>query len=106
MVAFKDMGRAISKIKHPFRDFNLESRAHKIISQPTPKLAPKHAKDEIQLKKIREGRHEQKLACFSWLIFIISEFPEAFEESLKKNEALDHHLKNVFVVSHDVSKWF
>ncbi|CAG9766726.1 unnamed protein product [Ceutorhynchus assimilis] len=78
------MGRAISKIKHPFRDFNVESRAQKVISQPTPKPAPKHLKDALDLKRMKEA------------------FPEVFEESLKKNETLDKHLKDVFVTRTDV----
>ncbi|KAL1491870.1 hypothetical protein ABEB36_012399 [Hypothenemus hampei] len=77
------MGRAISKIKNPLRDFNLENRAHKLISKPDKQAAPKHPKDQEDLNRIKK------------------EYNASFQESLKKNETLDKHLKDVFVVSHD-----
>ncbi|XP_056631879.1 protein NDUFAF4 homolog isoform X2 [Diorhabda sublineata] len=77
------MGKVFSSIKNPFKNFNLESRAHKVISQPKPIPAPRHKRDQ--------ETYEQ----------MIQEYPKAFEESLKKNEKLDKHLKNVFVVSQD-----
>ncbi|ERL92033.1 protein NDUFAF4 homolog [Dendroctonus ponderosae] len=78
------MGLMISKLKHPFRDFNLESRAHKFISLPDKKPAPRHVKDELDLQRMKK------------------DYPEVFEESLKKNEVLDRHLKDVYVQSTDI----
>lgn len=77
------MGKIISKVKHPFRNFNLESRAHKVIGATKPKPAPRHLKDELDLKRIKR------------------DYPEMVEEGLKKNLQLDKHLKDVYVVSHD-----
>ncbi|XP_066246178.1 protein NDUFAF4 homolog [Euwallacea similis] len=79
------MGRAISKIKHPFRDFNLESRVHKLIGQTNKRPSPRYEKDEQDVERIKE------------------EFPEDFKASLKKDTVLDSHLKNVYVTSHDIS---
>lgn len=36
-------------------------------------------------------------------LFAFLDYPEVFEESLKKNEVLDRHLKDVYVQSTDVS---
>lgn len=33
---------------------------------------------------------------------MIAEYPEEFQASLRKNEILDKHLKDVYVTSHDV----
>lgn len=48
------MGKVISTIKHPFRNFNVESRAHKLIGQEIKKAAPKFEKDAMDLKRIIE----------------------------------------------------
>ncbi|XP_050315345.1 protein NDUFAF4 homolog [Anthonomus grandis grandis] len=77
------MGRAISKIKHPWRDFNLESRAEKVISNPVKTAAPRHKKDALDLERMKQ------------------EYPEVFAESLRKNETLDKYLKDVYVVSNE-----
>nr|CAI5818634.1 unnamed protein product [Callosobruchus analis] len=78
------MGKIFSSIKHPFRNFNLESRAHKIISQEKPKPAPWHKRDQMEIERL------------------MKEYPEAYEESLQKNEQLDSHLKRVYVTSSNV----
>lgn len=49
------MGKVISRFKHPFRNFNLEERAHKVISQPKPVLAPKHEKDQAYVDRLIKG---------------------------------------------------
>lgn len=33
---------------------------------------------------------------------MFAEYPEEFQASLRKNETLDKHLKDVYVTSHDV----
>lgn len=48
------MGKIMSTIKHPFRNFNVESRAHKLIGQEVKKAAPKFEKDAMDLKRIIE----------------------------------------------------
>ncbi|XP_076258886.1 NADH dehydrogenase [ubiquinone] 1 alpha subcomplex assembly factor 4 [Rhynchophorus ferrugineus] len=78
-----EMGKILSTIKHPFRNFNLESRAHKIIGQSKPIPAPKFEKDELDLQRLQK------------------QYPEVFKEGLRKDEQLDQHLKDVYVVSHD-----
>ncbi|XP_060526200.1 protein NDUFAF4 homolog [Cylas formicarius] len=77
------MGKVLSSIKHPFRNFNLESRAHKVISQPKPKPAPKHTRDQIEIERL------------------IKEYSDVYHASLKKNALLDERLKDVFVVADD-----
>ncbi|KAG5882139.1 hypothetical protein JTB14_005968 [Gonioctena quinquepunctata] len=79
------MGKIYSTIKHPLRNFNLESRAHKIISQPKPIPAPRHEKDQIDIERL------------------MKEYPQVYEGSLKKDEQLDRHLKDIFVTSHDTN---
>ncbi|KAJ8984729.1 hypothetical protein NQ317_004993 [Molorchus minor] len=78
------MGKLLSKVSHPFKNFNLESRAHNIISQPKPTPAPRFQTDEIDLQRL------------------MKEYPEAYKESLTKNEELDKYLKSVYVTSKDV----
>ncbi|XP_018579512.1 protein NDUFAF4 homolog [Anoplophora glabripennis] len=77
------MGKALSLISNPFKNFNLESRAHKVISQPKPVPAPRHKKDQLDFERL------------------MKEYPEAYQESLKKNEQLDKNLRDVYVTSHD-----
>ncbi|XP_023023345.1 NADH dehydrogenase [ubiquinone] 1 alpha subcomplex assembly factor 4 [Leptinotarsa decemlineata] len=77
------MGKIFSTVKHPFRNFNLEYRAHKVISQPKPIPAPLHEKDQIDVERL------------------MKEFPDVYAKSLQKDEKLDKHLKDIFVTSHD-----
>lgn len=49
------MGKAISIMSRPLRDFNLESRAHKVISKEKPTAAPKHKSDELTYERIIKG---------------------------------------------------
>ncbi|KAJ8920525.1 hypothetical protein NQ315_005394 [Exocentrus adspersus] len=77
------MGKALSMIKNPFKNFNLESRAHNIISQSKPVPAPKHKNDQIDLDRLMKA------------------YPEVYKESLKKHEQLDKNLRDVYVTSYD-----
>ncbi|KAF2891868.1 hypothetical protein ILUMI_14304 [Ignelater luminosus] len=77
------MGKAISVMSRPLRDFNLESRAHKVISKEKPTAAPKYKSDELTYERM------------------MKENPSAFQESLAKDTGLDKHLKDVYVTSHD-----
>lgn len=51
------MGKALSTIANPFKNFNLESRAHKVISQSKPIPAPKYKKDELDFDRLMKGIH-------------------------------------------------
>lgn len=50
------MGKVMSVIGRPFRNFNIESRAHKIISKDKPTPAPKHKTDQINYERIMQGK--------------------------------------------------
>lgn len=55
IIKLKIMGKVFSSVKHPFKNFNLESRAHKIISQPKPSAAPRFKKDQIEYERMLKG---------------------------------------------------
>ncbi|XP_044259412.1 protein NDUFAF4 homolog [Tribolium madens] len=77
------MGKVMSMMGRPFRNFNIESRAHKIISKDKPTPAPKHKSDQLDYERL------------------IKEYPQEFMEGQKKHEQLDNYLKDVYVTSHD-----
>ncbi|KAJ8933628.1 hypothetical protein NQ314_013891 [Rhamnusium bicolor] len=79
------MGKVFSMISNPFKNYNLESRAHKVISQAKPTPAPRHKTDEVDFERF------------------MKDYPKAYKESLKKNEQLDKHLKDIYVKSHDAT---
>ncbi|XP_018323334.1 protein NDUFAF4 homolog isoform X2 [Agrilus planipennis] len=80
------MGKILSLAMKPIRDFNFESRAHKVISREKPAPAPKYKVDLLELERIQRDH------------------PEIIEENLKKDEMLNKRLKNVFVDSYDPAK--
>lgn len=45
----------MSLVTKPFREFNVESRAFKIISKDKPTPAPKHKSDEYDVEKLMKG---------------------------------------------------
>lgn len=49
------MGKAMSLVTKPFRTFNVESRAHKVISREKPTPAPKHKSDELDIQQMIKG---------------------------------------------------
>ncbi|KAK9736447.1 Uncharacterized protein family (UPF0240) [Popillia japonica] len=77
------MGKILSILTRPVRNFNVEARAHAVISKEKPNAAPRHKVDQEQYR------------------LMLKEYPDALQESLKKNEKLDKHLKNVFLTSYD-----
>ncbi|EEZ98853.1 protein NDUFAF4 homolog [Tribolium castaneum] len=77
------MGKVMSLMGRPFRTFNIESRAHKIISKDKPTPAPKHKSDQLDYERL------------------MREYPEEFREGQKKHQQLDNYLKDVYVTSHD-----
>lgn len=61
------MGKVASRIAllNPFRNFNIEDRAHKVISQSKPVPAPKHKVDALNYEKILRGLfYSQKYSFF------------------------------------------
>lgn len=48
------MGKVLSVV-NPFRNFNVESRAHKVVSQSKPIPAPKHKTDQIDIERLIKG---------------------------------------------------
>ncbi|XP_044756043.1 protein NDUFAF4 homolog [Coccinella septempunctata] len=75
------MGKVISHMKRPFLNYNIESRAHKIISQNKPIPAPHHKVEQLEIEQI------------------LKENSAEFQETLRKHEELNRNLKKVFVTS-------
>ncbi|KAL3277398.1 hypothetical protein HHI36_012747 [Cryptolaemus montrouzieri] len=75
------MGKILSRMKRPFRNYNVENRAHKIISKDKPVPAPKYETDRIEIDRLMNERQDD------------------FLQTLQKDEHLDKNLKNVFVTS-------
>lgn len=49
------MGKVLSTITRPLRNFNIESRAHKVISKSKPTPAPIHEASLKEAEKLLEG---------------------------------------------------
>lgn len=49
------MGKVGSKIAHPLKNYNVEGRAHKIISKEKPAPAPKYKSDELNVDNLIKG---------------------------------------------------
>lgn len=49
------MGKVLSVATRPFRNFNIENRAHKIISKEKPTPAPLHAANLKEAERILKG---------------------------------------------------
>ncbi|XP_017769493.1 PREDICTED: protein NDUFAF4 homolog isoform X2 [Nicrophorus vespilloides] len=77
------MGKALSTIRNPLRNFNLEGRAHAAVSKNKPTAAPKHKADQMNYEQI------------------LHDHPDIVEESRKKHHVLDKHLKDIYVISND-----
>ncbi|KAG5672583.1 hypothetical protein PVAND_002699 [Polypedilum vanderplanki] len=85
------MGKVVSRVAYTviseFKSFNIEQRAHKIVSQDKPKVAPKFKANLADLERV------------------MKEHPEIIEETSKKNKELDDRLKSIFVKSsHEVDQ--
>lgn len=50
------MGKAISTLSKPIREFNIESRAHKVISKDKPNRAPLPKASEIAYEEYKKGK--------------------------------------------------
>ncbi|KAK5650669.1 hypothetical protein RI129_001698 [Pyrocoelia pectoralis] len=73
------MGKVLSVVLRPLREYNLENRAHKVISKDKPTLAPKHKIDP---------QYQQ----------FLDEYPKVDQS---KNETLNKFLQDVYVTSQD-----
>jgi NADH dehydrogenase [ubiquinone] 1 alpha subcomplex assembly factor 4 len=49
------MGKVLSLMGRPLRNYNIENRAHKIISKEKPTPAPKHKSDQIDYERMMKG---------------------------------------------------
>lgn len=69
------MGKVFSIASKPFREFNIESRAHKVISKGKPTPAPKYKSDELDYERILKGYFFYYLSNFKsdCLVFRISQ---------------------------------
>lgn len=76
------MGALVSKALRPIKSFNIENRAHRVISKEKPIPAPQYESTLQDLKRTSE------------LV------PDLDEKLNKKDSALDERLKNVYVTAH------
>lgn len=88
----------MSMVTKPIRNYNIESRAHKIISKDKPVPAPKHKSISVDYERILKGKFNLFCSC---IIRLILEYPNIAEEIETKHKDLDSRLRDVFVVSHD-----
>ncbi|XP_046734944.1 protein NDUFAF4 homolog isoform X2 [Diprion similis] len=75
------MGKGMSMLSRQLQRFNVENRAHKVISKEKPTPAPRHKPSARQSA-------------------IMSEDSDFLKKHNMKDAKLDHHLKNVYLVSH------
>ncbi|XP_061724008.1 protein NDUFAF4 homolog [Cydia pomonella] len=76
------MGALATKALRPLKSFNIENRAHRVISKEKPTPAPRYAANMEDLKRAMESD------------------PNLDEKLDKKDLGLDTRLKNVYVTSH------
>lgn len=75
------MGALVTKALRPIKSFNIENRAHRVISKEKPTPAPRYPDNIEDLKRTLEAE------------------PDIDEKLDKKNEELDKRLKDVYVTS-------
>ncbi|CAO1442145.1 unnamed protein product [Diamesa tonsa] len=78
------MGKVMSIMGRQVQRFNVENRAHKVISQDKATAAPKYKSNLKDLDKV------------------LKDFPEIVEQSSTKDSSLDDRLKKVFVTSSNI----
>ncbi|CAK1591176.1 unnamed protein product [Parnassius mnemosyne] len=76
------MGALLTKALRPIKSFNIENRAHRVISKEKPVPAPKYEANIEDLKRTLEA------------------VPNLDDKLDKKDPALDERLKDVYVTSH------
>ncbi|CAG5055035.1 unnamed protein product [Parnassius apollo] len=77
-----EMGALVTKVLRPIKSFNIENRAHRVISKEKPVPAPKYEANIEDLKRTLEA------------------VPNLDDKLDKKDPALDGRLKDVYVTSH------
>ncbi|XP_021198202.3 protein NDUFAF4 homolog [Helicoverpa armigera] len=75
------MGAIVSKALRPIKSFNIENRAHRVISKEKPTPAPTYAHNIEDLKRTLQAD------------------PDIDEKLNRKDEGLDKRLKDVYVTS-------
>lgn len=76
-----EMGAIVSKALRPIKSFNIENRAHRVISKEKPTPAPTYAHNIEDLKRTLQAD------------------PDIDEKLNRKDEGLDKRLKDVYVTS-------
>ncbi|XP_063833729.1 protein NDUFAF4 homolog [Ostrinia nubilalis] len=76
------MGALVTRALRPIRSFNIENRAHRVISKEKPDPAPTYPQNIADLKRTLEA------------------VPDIDEKLDKKDPGLDDRLKDVYVTSH------
>lgn len=82
MLAPPEMGALVTRALRPIKSFNIENRAHRVISKDKPDPAPAYPHALEDLKRTLET------------------VPDIDEKLDKKDPGLDDRLKNVYVTSH------
>jgi len=101
------MGKAFTKVKSPLRDYNLESRVHKILDSDKPTTAPRHAVSERYQEIIEQQQQQQQQQPVATADMIRKMALEASEEELsdpatdllRKNENLLDRMDQLKVTS-------
>ncbi|XP_045455675.1 protein NDUFAF4 homolog [Melitaea cinxia] len=76
------MGALVSRALRPLKSFNIENRAHRVISKEKPEVAPRYPSTIEELKRVQELD------------------PEIDSKLDRKDPELDLRLKDVYVTSH------
>lgn len=76
------MGALVTKALRPLKSFNIENRAHRVISKEKPIVAPSYPSTVEELKRVREAE------------------PDIDDKLNRKDPELDDRLKDVYVTSH------
>ncbi|XP_038218289.1 protein NDUFAF4 homolog [Zerene cesonia] len=75
------MGALVSRALRPIKSFNIENRAHRVISKEKPEVAPRYPSNVEDLQRVQEA------------------IPDIDEKIVKKDLGLDERLKDVYVTS-------
>ncbi|CAH2097736.1 unnamed protein product [Euphydryas editha] len=76
------MGALVSRALRPLKSFNIENRAHRVISKEKPEVAPRYPSTMEELKRVQEID------------------PEIDSKLDRKDVELDQRLKDVYVTSY------
>lgn len=75
------MGGIVSKVLRPIKSFNIENRAHRVLSKEKPQVAPSYPSTKEDLQRVQEA------------------IPDIDEKLETKDPSLDDRLRNVYVTS-------